>query len=81
MAESLKSWDAEEFETEASRRGMVATALRTFAEWDEHPQAKAMINTPPVSVVKVGDAPKRIKSSCARPLEDVRVLDLSRVLA
>ena len=61
---------------------MVATALRSFAEWDAHPQAQALANTPPVTLVKVTDAPKRMVSgSPSRPLDGIRVLDLTRVLA
>ncbi|KAH8085960.1 CoA-transferase family III [Cristinia sonorae] len=82
VSESLRIWDAVEFETEASRRGMVATALRSFEEWDQHPQAKALLGIPPVSVIKVGDAPKRtVDRACNMPLEGIRVLDLTRVLA
>lgn len=61
---------------------MVATALRSFEEWDKHPQAEAIRGIPPVTVVKVGDAPKRKSNgNYATPLEGVRVLDLTRVLA
>lgn len=61
---------------------MCATAYRTFEQWDQHPQAKALIGTPPVEVIKVGDAPKRpLKELAERPLEGIRVLDLTRVLA
>lgn len=61
---------------------MVATAMRTFDEWDEHPQGKALTGTPPVVLLKVGDAPKReLKEGNQHPLEGIRVLDLTRVLA
>lgn len=61
---------------------MCATALRSFVEWDQHPQAKALAHTPPVTLIKIGDAPKReIAGTFSRPLDGIRVLDLSRVLA
>lgn len=82
VAEALLKWDAVDFETEAASRGMCATALRTFSQWDEHPQAKALAGTAPVTLVKIGDAPKRqVQGNPLRPLEGIRVLDLSRVLA
>lgn len=82
VAEALLKWDAIEFETEAASQGMCATALRSFAQWDQHPQAKALTGTPPVSLTKIGDAPKRrVTGSPSRPLDGIRVLDLSRVLA
>lgn len=78
----MQKWDAIDFETEASRRGMVATALRSFEEWDEHPQAKALFGVPPVTVTKVGEAPKRlVHGEYENPLQGIRVLDLTRVLA
>lgn len=82
VSKALVNWDAVDFETEAASRGMCATALRSFKEWDAHPQAKALLGTPPVTLVKIGDAPKRATlPGAARPLDGIRVLDLSRVLA
>lgn len=82
VTEALLKWNAADFETEASSRRMVATALRSFKEWDEHPQGMALAGTPPVSLIKIGDAPKReIRGQFTRPLEGIRVLDLTRVLA
>ena len=71
-----------EFETEAASRKMVATALRSFEQWDAHPQGQALAETPPVTVRRVGDAPRRqIGGKPNRPLDGIRVLDLTRVLA
>jgi CoA-transferase family III len=82
VSEALMTWDAIDFETEAASKGMCATALRSFDEWDRHPQARALEGTPPVTLVKIGDAPKRqITRTPTRPLDGIRVLDLSRVLA
>ena len=61
---------------------MVATALRRFEEWDAHPQGEALAGVPAVALIKVGDAPRREPNDGnRRPLEGVRVLDLTRVLA
>ncbi|CCL98720.1 uncharacterized protein FIBRA_00725 [Fibroporia radiculosa] len=82
VADALLQWNAVDLETEASVQKMVATALRSFDEWDEHPQGKALANTPPVQLLKIGEAPKReIDGQYNRPLEGIRVLDLTRVLA
>ena len=71
-----------DFETEASKNGMVATALRSFDEWDAHQQGQALVGVPPVTLTKVGEAPKRqTYGTYARPLDGIRVLDLTRVLA
>lgn len=81
VAAALLKWNAVDFETEASARKMVATAFRSSQEWDDHPQGKALAGVPPVTITRVGDAPKREVRGGARPLEGIRVLDLTRVLA
>jgi hypothetical protein len=82
VALALSRWNAVDFETEAASRGMCASALRSFAQWDRHLQAKALAGTPPVSLTKIGDGPKQdVTENPSRPLDGIRVLDLSRVLA
>jgi len=61
---------------------MCVSAYRSFEEWDKHPQAAALKGTPPIELVKIGDAPRReIDGSPRFPLEGIRVLDLCRVLS
>ncbi|TFK69531.1 CoA-transferase family III [Pluteus cervinus] len=84
VADALEQWNSVDLETVAASKGVCATALRSFAEWDEHPQAQALLGTPPVVLKKIGEAPKRgpgISGQPARPLDGIRVLDLCRVLA
>ncbi|KAI0917561.1 hypothetical protein AcW1_007269 [Taiwanofungus camphoratus] len=82
IAAALLHWNAVDFETEASARKMVATAFRSFDQWDEHPQGKALAHTPPVELIRIADAPKReTQGQHSRPLDGIRVLDLTRVLA
>jgi len=84
VTEGMLKWDAFEFETEAANRGMCAVILRTLEEWEAHPQREALLDVPPLEIIKRGDAPRRkVSPSVSRnkPLEGVRVLDLTRVLA
>jgi hypothetical protein len=76
-------WNSYDFEEEAAARNMVATALRTFDQWDNSPQGKALEGVPPVVLRRVADAPRRHTSheDYSRPLDGVKVLDLTRVLA
>jgi crotonobetainyl-CoA:carnitine CoA-transferase CaiB-like acyl-CoA transferase len=79
---ALLQWNAEDLEDEASKQKMCVTAYRSFEEWDKHPQAAALKGTPPIQLIKIGEAPKRdIKDSPRFPLEGIRVLDLCRVLS
>ncbi|EIW81119.1 CoA-transferase family III [Coniophora puteana RWD-64-598 SS2] len=78
----LTQWNSYDFEAEAASRKMCAFAYRSFDEWDKHPQGQAQANAPPVQLIKIGDAPRReLKSNAEMPLENIRVLDLCRVLA
>ncbi|KAF8630874.1 hypothetical protein AX17_005233 [Amanita inopinata Kibby_2008] len=82
VAQAMLQWNSVEFETEAASKGMCATALRSFMEWDRHPHARALSGTSPVAIHKIGEAPKRaVKGHPTRPLDGIRVLDLCRVLA
>ncbi|KAG6855883.1 hypothetical protein H0H87_009706 [Tephrocybe sp. NHM501043] len=79
---ALQQWEAVAFETAAAAMGMCAAALRSFDGWGEHLQAKSLIGTMPVSLIKIGEAPKRqVVKDAKYALEGIRVLDLSRVLA
>ena len=54
---------------------------RSFAEWDAHPQGRAVAGLPVFSIERIGDAPPQPLPPGDRPLAGVRVLDLTRVIA
>ncbi len=61
--------------------GLVITATRSFAEWDAHPQGRAVADLPPFTIEKIGDAPPEPLPAGDRPLSGIKVLDLTRVIA
>jgi crotonobetainyl-CoA:carnitine CoA-transferase CaiB-like acyl-CoA transferase len=77
----LDGWRAEALETAAAEAGLVVTACRSFAEWDRHPQGRAVAKLPLLSIEKIGDAPPEPLSPADRPLASVKVLDLTRIIA
>ncbi len=114
VADALRHWRAEDFEAAAAQAGMVVAAVRDFAVWDAHPQARALVALPTVSITPIVDAgadaaprdlasPDRANPSLATrpaqaaatppplawpdanrdapPLQGIRVLDLTRILA
>lgn len=90
VEQALRHWRAEDFETAVAAAGGVASALRSFDDWDAHPQGRALAATPadlaPVRVERIdGDdsGPRiwRALSDHAAPLHGLRVLDLTRILA
>lgn len=84
---ALAGWDALAFEQAAAEAGLVVAALRSFEEWDATEQAKAIAAQPLMTMTRVGDAApvrslrEHTLSEDQRPLEGVRALDLTRILA
>ena len=81
---ALREWRAEDFEDAAAGAGLPVVAMRSFDEWDRHPQGRAIAGLPLFSIERIGDAPPlRLPALAASdaPLAGVRVLDLTRILA
>jgi len=83
---ALRHWHAEAFETAAAEAGLVVAALRSFAEWDRHPQSAAVAERP-VAITRL-DASADVRpiawpalAATGAPLAGLRVLDLTRILA
>lgn len=82
LAGALSGWDAMAFEDAVAAAGGVASALRSFDEWDAHPQAAATTAEPLVAIERIGDAPPRAPAPGGQgPCAGLRVLDLTRILA
>ncbi len=80
VAAALLSRSAIPFEDEAAAAGLCVTALRTTGQWLATPQGRAVSDTP-VRIEQIGDAPVQPLPPGDRPLSDVRVLDLTRIIA
>lgn len=73
---------AGDLEEEAATVGAIVGAVRTPAEWSRHPHAVATRSLPLVDRRVDDDAAPRPWGGAARgPLDGIRVLDLTRVLA
>ena len=81
VAAKLASWDAVDFENAIVERGLVATAYRSFAEWDSLDAAKVLVDQPVIHLEKIGEAPPRSIDLALCSLSGMRVLDLTRVIA
>jgi crotonobetainyl-CoA:carnitine CoA-transferase CaiB-like acyl-CoA transferase len=74
-------WSAVELEEAVVAAGGAAAALRSRAEWAEHPQGAAAARLPIVGRARLGEPGAGALPPGSRPLEGVRVLDLTRVIA
>jgi crotonobetainyl-CoA:carnitine CoA-transferase CaiB-like acyl-CoA transferase len=81
VAEALRGWKAIDVEDAAAQAGLVVTAMRSFAEWDAHPQGQAVSRLPLLSLERIGDAPAPSWPQGDRPLAGIKVLDLTRIIA
>ncbi|GAB1579355.1 CoA transferase [Bordetella petrii] len=84
VEQALSRWRALDFEEQAAQAGLVVTAMRSFDEWDRHPQGLALSGQPVLTVERIGEADPRPLPRYghdARPLKDIRVLDLTRIIA
>lgn len=72
------SWDLEEA---AAARGVPLAIVRSREEFLAHPQGRAVLAEPLVSVERVGDAPPRPLPAGAQPLSALRSLQFTHVFA
>jgi crotonobetainyl-CoA:carnitine CoA-transferase CaiB-like acyl-CoA transferase len=81
---AMLEWRAIDYETSSANAGMVATAVRTFDEWDATPQGIAIASQPLFTIERIGDAPPLALPAITDempPLSGIRTLDLTRILA
>lgn len=82
VAKAVAGWQAEELERAVVSRGGCAAAMMSCAEWQAHPQGRA-VGAEPLFAVEIsasGGVPAWPVPP-ERPLRGIRVLDLTRVLA
>jgi len=77
----LADWDAQELEDVIAERGLCGARVRSAEEWAAHEQGQTLARLPVVEVLRVGDSPPEPLPRAERPLDGIRALDLTRVLA
>jgi hypothetical protein len=74
--------DAQALEDELSALGLCAAVKRSPEEWSTHPQGQALADVPPIELAKLSDSdPIPLEPAAFRPLERLRVLDFTHVIA
>lgn len=81
VAAGVGNRDAVETEEAVLGAGGAAAALRSPAQWHAHPQGRAVSTLPLVAVDRLDATPPDRLPRAERPLQGVRVLDLTRVIA
>jgi CoA-transferase family III len=82
VARQVSAWGADELETAVVKAGGCAATMRSIPEWKTHPQGQAVASESLLNNRIRELRPERDwKASRRRPLDGLRVLDLTRVLA
>jgi crotonobetainyl-CoA:carnitine CoA-transferase CaiB-like acyl-CoA transferase len=85
IAAAVAQWTTVDFETAALEAGLAVATLRSFEQWDNHPQAQA-ISDFPIIIRKISDSPPSSQSTNLKPgsdkcLRGLRVVEMTRVIA
>ena len=81
VSAATRGWDGLALEDAIHEAGGCAGLARSREEWLGHPQAQAVAREPLLEIRRIGEARAEPLPASARPLDGVRVLDLTRVLA
>lgn len=81
LAEHIAERDAADLEAALVDAQLTGVMIREPDEWLAHPQGRILAETPTVLIEKIGDAPPTPFPEGAQPLEGLRVIDSTRVLA
>jgi len=82
LSKKVAQHESAKIEEDFERMGLCTAPLLTQAEWLAHPQGQAMSDMPIVACERFGNAKKRrLAEARHRPLEGVRVIDVTHVVA
>lgn len=81
VAAGVRSWHGEELENAIVAEGGCAAMMRTEDEFRAHPQGLALSEEPAFAWTTRSASPPELSFAPQLPLEGVRVLDLTRVIA
>ena len=83
VAAEVARWSGEDLEAAVVAAGGCAAVMRSAAEWARHPQGAAVASEPLVhwTTADAAEPSPHWRPSPGRPLDGVRVLDLTRVIA
>ena len=81
LVEYVAKHDAAELEDRLVKAKLTGVVVRTPDQWRVHPQGQLLRDSPAVKIEQIGDAPPKPVPGGSLPLDGVRVIDNTRVLA
>ena len=87
VAKAVTKWDALDLEAAIDEHRVCGGMVRSNAEWLATPHGQVLAGKPIVEIIKIGDSdpepfqPVTGGAASGRPLDGIKVLDLTRILA
>ena len=82
IAREVAKWNSADLEEALAKAGLPASRAFTSEEWLVHPQGISLSETPVIEIKKIADGePVPFDAGATSPLQGVRVLDFTHVLA
>ncbi len=81
LTAALAGRAAGEVESAAAEAGAIGAMMCPMEAWRDSAQGQAVAGLPVISLARIGAAPKTPVKARARPLDGLKVLDLTRVIA
>ena len=82
VTRAIAAWEGQALEDAIAEAGLCGAMARSAEAWDTSDAGRQLGQRPVVDVVKVADStPEPFRPPAARPLDGIRVLDLTRILA
>ena len=81
VTDAVATWKVDDLESRVVDLGGAAAVMHTRDEWSVHPHGSLSTTEPPVSIRHGTPLDGQRMAAAARPLDGVKVLDLTRVIA
>lgn len=81
IARAVAQRDARELESECQRRSLPLVMVRTAAEWRDHTHGRLLLGRPVVEIERIADGAPMPTTAAQRPLQGLRVLENTHILA
>lgn len=82
IAQAVATWSADALEAKVLAEGGCAATMRSWQEWQAHPQGQAVLSEPLLHWQSGAEMAKpKWSLNRSRPLQGLKVLDMTRVLA
>ena len=81
IGKAVAQWDASELEPICQERGLPMVMVRSPAQWRAHPHARFLAGRPVIEIERIADGAPMPFGAAERPLQGIRVLENTHILA